>query len=513
LLVTKVFCDPVCCQIDGSAQTRPSLWVWIILWVIALATRLLAAFLLPNAEQDGYSYAEKIAQLSANLTTGSFRLADLFGFWLPLFQFAAAIPNVWINHPLLAGKILSSLCGATSCVLVFSITEKVTRNIALAGLAFALLVLNPLHILYSAAAMTDVPYGCLVLASLWFLLQNRWLGAIIFAAIAESVRIEAWALILLLPLLQLAHQRRVSPLLIAILFLPPLGWLVIGYLATGDPFAFFADRVRYNASYFDFHPTRRAFTYKDISRDVVYFLLGANRTVFLASIAATGVLIFKAIRQPRRLDWPVAATAAYFLAPLGFVLFLYVTKGQPVLLPRYALSFFALGLPLFAWVLHLLIKNPKPAWLGKLAAGTAVAFCFWQAKQQMPIIFKVLDDFRAHREVAHALVAALQQSPDHESRCFSDNAAVRVLSRLPPERFVRSATAPVATRQDIVAFQAFLREQRVAYLVFIRTEDSLPVRFYPQLGRSDQTDTENFQLITVASSPFNPDVWLYRLRD
>jgi hypothetical protein len=87
------------------------------------------------------------------------------------------------------------------------------------------------------------------------------------------------------------------------------------------------------------------------------------------------------------------------------------------------------------------------------------------------------------------------------------------LSRLPPERFVRSATTPVATRQDIGVFQAFLREQRVAYLVFTRIEDSLPVKFYPQLGRSGQTDTGNFQLIAVASSPFGPDVWLYRVRD
>jgi hypothetical protein len=516
--------DRVCREIDRSAETRPSLWVWIIIWAIALATRLLASFLLPNAEQDGYSYAEKIAQLSANLIAGSFRLADLFGFWLPLFQFAAAIPNVWINHPLLAGKILSSLCGATSCVLVFSITEKVTRNIALAGLTFALLVLNPLHILYSAAAMTDVPYGCLILASLWFLLQNRWLGAIIFAAMAESVRIEAWALILLLPLLQWAHQRRVSPLIIAILFLPPLGWLLISHLATGDAFAYFAERARYHAAYLDSYPTRREFALADINRDAVYFLLGANRIVFLGLLFASGVLIFQAVRRSHRVSWPVLFVAGYAVALLGFVLFAYVAKRQPVLFPRYALVFFALGLPLLAWLLQLLIawhRHPadgtragSPCHFGmKCVAAILIAFCFWQAKGQMPIISKVRDDFRAHRQIADAVANALQQSPDDESRCFSDNPAVRVLSRLPPERFVRSATTPVAARQDIGVFQAFLREQRVAYLVFTRIEDSLPVKFYPQLGRNGQTDTGNFQLIAVASSPFGPDVWLYRVRD
>ncbi|MDQ2823848.1 MAG: hypothetical protein M3R29_00150, partial [Verrucomicrobiota bacterium] len=157
-----------------------------ILWSIAFTTRLTAAFFLPNAEQDAYSYAEIIARISANL--GHFRLTDLYSFWLPLFQFTAAIPNVWIDNPLLVGKILSGLCGATSCLLVFAITEKLTRNLVFAGVTFALVVCNPLHILYSAASMTDVPHACLVLASLWLLLQERWIGAAIFAAIAESVR-------------------------------------------------------------------------------------------------------------------------------------------------------------------------------------------------------------------------------------------------------------------------------------------------------------------------------------
>src|ERR1700736_2219989 len=259
-------------------------WPGASLWSIAFATRLPGAFLLPNAEQDGYSYAETIARLSANL--GHLRLTDLYGFWLPLFQIAAAILNRWIDNPLLAGKILSSLCGATSCVLVFAITEKLTRSIPLAAVAFALVVLNPLHILYSAACMTDVPHVCLVLASLWFLLQERWIAAAIFAAIAESVRIESWSLIVLLPLLQLLRQRRVSFTLLVILLLPPVAWLFISHFATGDAFSYFAERARYHAAYLDFYPTRRGFAWADIYSDIDYFLLGANRVVFLALLIA-----------------------------------------------------------------------------------------------------------------------------------------------------------------------------------------------------------------------------------
>src|ERR1700737_3296032 len=102
-------------------RTPPSAVTWIILWLVALVARLPAAFLLPNPEQDAYSYAEIIARLSANFA--HLQSADLFGFWLPLFPLAAAIPNLWIDNPLLVGKILSALCGSTSCVLVFAISE------------------------------------------------------------------------------------------------------------------------------------------------------------------------------------------------------------------------------------------------------------------------------------------------------------------------------------------------------------------------------------------------------
>jgi hypothetical protein len=477
--------------------------------LIALASRLSAALFLPNAEQDAYSYAEIIARISTNL--GHFRLTDLYSFWLPLFQFTAAIPNVWIDNPLLIGKILSALCGATSCLVVFAITEKLTRSRVFAGMTFALVVCNPLHILYSAASMTDVPHACLVLASLWFLLHERWMGAAMFAAIAESIRIESWSLIILLPLLQFFRQRRVSAAILAILLLPPLGWLLICQLATRDPLSFFAEHARYQASYVDFHPTRRDFVFTDIKRDFIYFFLGANRIVFFATLAASGLLMWQAIRRRHRLYWPAVFNAAYALTFFGFLTFAYLTKRQPVILPRYGLIFFVLGLPLLAWLLQLFIRYWKPAWMARCAATAAIAFCFWQSKHQLPVIFKVLDDFRAHRQVANIIATAFHESPDSTARCFSDDVAVRVLSRLPPERFVRSTLAPAWAWESVGGFEMYLREQRAAYLVFMHIEDSLPPKLLPELSRN--TDTGIFQFITVAFSPFGPDVSLYRVRN
>ena len=76
-------------------------------------------------------------------------------------------------------------------------------------------------------------------------------------------------------------------------------------------------------------------------------------------------------------------------------------------------------------------------------------------------------------------------------------------------QFVYPAGGEAGKNRD--AFESYLREQHVAYLVFVRVEDSLPVKCFPELGRNAKIDMEGFQLITVAVSSFGPDVWLYRL--
>ena len=494
-----------------APQSRRLLLNWTAVWSIALATRILAALFLPNAEQDAYSYTETIARMSASLTEGHFRLADLFDFWLPLFPFTAALFNVWIGHPLLIGKILSALCGATSCALVFAITAKLTRSIQFAWLAFALIVCNPLHNLYSAAAMTDMPHAALILASLWFVLDKRWLIAAIFAALAEAMRIEAWALIIVLPLLQLIYERRTS-IVISILLLPPLLCFGISKAATGDPFAFFVERVRYLQTYLDFAPSRRGFSFADICQDVTYFLIGANLLVFLALIASTGLLAFRAIRGRQIPVLPLAATIAYAGGLFGFWLFVYMTRKQPLLIPRYGLIFFALGLPLTAWLLQIICENWKP-WISKAVVAAVIAFCAREAVQQCVIVSKVFDDFRAQQKIAETLAAAMSEERSSQQRCFSDNPAVRVLSKLPADRFVRSKTTPLTASQNTAAFESYLQDRHVAYLVFMQIEDSLPVKFYPELGSGTEMNSRKFQPITVAPSSFGPAVTLYRVRD
>jgi hypothetical protein len=176
------------------------------------------------------------------------------------------------------------------------------------------------------------------------------------------------------------------------------------------------------------------------------------------------------------------------------------------------LILFPLGLPLLTWLIGLSIKHwPRSL---KLVALILIVFCLRETKGQVDTVWKVRADFRAHQQIADALKAAFSQSPNTEQRCFSDDVGVRVLSRLPADRFVRSAVAPVSAWQDPAVFEWYLEENHVTYLVFTRIEDSLPPKLFPQLGRgSAQIDSEKFQLIAFASSPFASDVWLYRLPD
>lgn len=486
--------------------------IWLILWGAALVSRLVAALLLPNAEQDGYSYAEIITRWSTTLSAGHFRVTDLFGFWLPLFPLAAALPNIWIGHPLLVGKMLSALCGATSCLLVFAITRRLTGNVVLAFLGFAIAVSNPLHILYSAACMTDVPGGCFILASLWFVLQNRWAVAAIFAALAASVRLEGWILVIVIPLVQLIHERRISMLALAILFLPLLGWLSVCQLATDDPLAFFVKRGRYQANYLQFYPTRQGFTFNDIHRDLEYFCLGANRGVLLGAVAAAVLSIWQAVNGHERLRFCLAATLGYAVALAGLVLVAYLIKRQPVLFPRYGLILFTLGLPLSMWLLQYSFGPFQRSSIPKLISIAAIAICFWEAKRQLPIISKVMADYRARRQIAEVVAVAFQKPVIPDQRCFSDDAAVRVLSGLPPDRFVRSESVPFSAGQDVRKFESYLRNSQVDYLVFTNVENSLPAKFYPNLGLQDHMASSMWDLVAYASSPFAPDVWLFRLR-
>jgi hypothetical protein len=479
-----------------------------ILCFLALGTRVAAAFVFPNPEQDGYSYVETISRLSASLSAGTFRATDLFDFWLPLYQFAAAIANLWVHNPLLVGKLLSAGCGAASCVLAFGVVWELTQKRSIAWLSFGLMLCNPLHILYSAASMTDVPHACFILGSLYAALRRRWVAAAIWMAIAEGIRMEAWVFVLVLPLLQLAFERRVSLLVVLILILPPLCSIGICQLATGNPLAIFERRELYIQSYLDFVPSRRGFTSDDIERDLDYYSLGANAVIQFAAFVAGASIIQRLIRR-EGIPANLGLAAGYFFALLGFLFVAYVTRRQPVLYPRYGLLFFVLGIPLFAWTLDSFSNVCASPPFRVLVACGLILLAVKESTRQLAVIHSSLESARAETAIAREL--QLNVSRDGAARpVFCDHVSVRVLSQLPAQRFLRSNAVPPDAAANRQTFEDYLREENVLYLVFTQVENSLPAKLLPQLRDAATASLPEFQRVDHEVARSEAEIFLYR---
>jgi hypothetical protein len=234
--------------------------------------------------------------------------------------------------------------------------------------------------------------------------------------------------------------------------------------------------------------------------------------VMLGAAAASVLLISAAVKNRQRLRFVLAATLAYAAALLGAISVAYMTKRQPVLFPRYGLTLFSIALPLFIWLLCHAWQSSQRLWIPNFIAVLAILICFWDAKRQLAIIPKVVADFRAHRQIAETLAIAVGQSPRGRNRCFSDDPAVRVLSQLSADHFVRSQSAPGWAGESADHFEAYLRQNQISYLVVTNVENSLAAKFFPEIGRKKSTDPSTLEFLAFAPSPFAPDIWLFRLR-
>src|SRR3989442_8925214 len=245
---------------------------WLVLVLLSSIPRILSAFFLPNAFGDAYVYIQEISTLSTKLSTGTFRLTDLFGFWLPLYQFVSAIVNMPLKNGFYSGKLVAALFGVGSCLLGYAISFRVTANRMAAIWTFLLIALNPLHIFYSASAMTDVPHAFFVLGALYFVLTENWIVAAGFGALAGFTRVESWMLIALIPLIQLIKERRVSVFALVVLILPPLFWFYISWKATGNWLACFAQRQEYHDWLLRMNPAIAHFTFPNVASDIATLL-------------------------------------------------------------------------------------------------------------------------------------------------------------------------------------------------------------------------------------------------
>jgi len=498
------FCWYPRCLLESVRHSTKQRSLWLTLFLIAAIPRLLGALFLPNAFGDAYVYIRDIGVMSAKMCAGTFAMTDLYGFWLPLYQFLSALINIFVGNGFYAGKLVSAVFGVGVCLLIYSITLRLTAHRTAALLAFALIALNPLHIFYSASAMTDVPHAFFLLASLYFCLKERWMLAAIFAALAGLTRMESWMFIALIPAIQFFRERRVSLAAVAVLAIPPLFWLYVSWKATGNWLAGFVARQEYHDWLFAANPTLAHFSLPHIVRDGATLLISADIAVLIAAFVA-GWFVIKPLVRRAHIQEDVSAIVPaliFFFATLGMIVLAYLTGAMPIIFPRYGLILFTLGIPILGWTL-LTMRKRHPQ-LERRLLISVVAILAFDASVQLVGSVGLLNQISAQRAVADYIRAHFQTKSN--ARIFCDEGTVQALSGIPPEKFLTSFDAP----RDREGFLNYLKEKNVEYLVFVSNQDSAPVRLFPDLEYGDYN--QSFEPVMNSHTEFlYTSTWLYRV--
>lgn len=479
------------------------------LLVIAAPPRLLGAFFLPNTFGDAYVYIRDIGNLSTKIKSGAFAVTDLYGFWLPLYQFISALINVFVGNGFYTGKIVAALFGVGVCLLVYAITVQLVEHRFAALLAFLLIALSPLHILTSTSALTDVAHAFFVLAALYFVLKKRWLIAAIFAALAGLTRVESWMLIALIPALQFWKERRVSTVAILIMLLPPLFWFWVSWKAAGDALATFKVRQQYHDWLLIQNPVLQHFTLAGVLKDSAMFVSGADLAVLIAAFIA-GCLVLRGWTKKDR-DEAGNEDVASIIPPLIFffpffalLTIAYLTHQQPIIFPRYGLVLFSLGIPILAWT-YFAIKKRSPHLSQRILVGIIV-LCVLNAAAQFAGGVGELNRYSAQRRVADYLRANFD--PKSNSKVFCDEGTVRALTAIPDDRFVTSTDVP----KDYEGFYSALAAKKVGWLVVATQPGSTLTQLFPWSEYGERIGS--YGTVMQATSEFLPvNIHLYRLNE
>lgn len=480
---------------------------WLALLVVAAIPRILGAFFLPNGFGDAYVYIRDIGTLSTKISTGTFRLTDLFGFWLPLYQLIAAVLNLLIRNGFYSGKLVSAVCGIGLCLFIYGITFTLTGSRKAAALIFLLIALNPLHIFYSASAMTDIPHAVFVLGALYFVLQKKWVIAAVFAALAGATRVESWMFIALIPLIQILRERRVSIVAVLIMIVPPLFWFYISWKAAGNWLACFQQRQQYLEWLLMMNPAIARFSVINILRDGATLLISSDIAVLISSFVAAWFVLRQLLKIHRgklsEETQMILPPVVFFLAFFSLLLVAYLTHQQPIIFPRYGLILFTLGLPILAWT-FLRLKKREPLRARPVLVAIVIVLAF-DASVEFAGAVGTVNQYRAQRVAAEYL----QNHFDRNSgaRIFCDEGTVQVLSGIPLDGFVTSSEAP----RDQEGFVAFLRNRNVGYVVIAKQPGSTPRILFPELDSGGSVAP--FHLAFHSSTMFLPtEIWIYELR-
>lgn len=493
--------------LDHRGNSGASFRSLILLSLTAGVPRIVGAlFVHKEPFGDGYCYIEQVTMMRGKIVTGYMAIENLYGFWLPLYQFFCSIVSVPVNQPVYVSRLVAAVTGAGVCILVYAFSYVLTSSQRLSLAAFLAIAFNPFHIEYSFSAMTDIPHALLVMLCLYFVITDRWKLAALMGAAACLIRLESWMLILLVPAIQIMRRRTWPVLTALILATGPAVWLLICWKTTRDPLASFHAHNAYMVARLVAHPEFAHFTLDRLWIDGNRIVYSLNIAVLAGCIAALW-LLFRDWRQSSGLsEWlrvtDLLVCALFFFAYFGFILFAYLTKNNTDIWPRYGLILFSLGLPLLAYSAQQIFKRPSV--LAHAALGVSVVIGLLQVKTQTEDLARFVTQRTRPETIANVLKK--EYGADPTIKIFCDSPEVRIISRIPGDHFYHSFFDGVP--KDREGFIGFLRAKDIKFLVIPEeNETSTPSQLFPGLVK----DTGVFEGVVPPPDDRRTDS-LYRVR-
>lgn len=428
-----------------------------LLVLAPVALRAVLVFLVDDFDADGYARVQIAEDLAAAVRAGTATWASLYvAVWPPAWHVACAAANLLGVDAYYGAKLLSALFGGLTAVVAWALARRLGARPRTAWLAWGLVAVSPLHVLYSASAMTEAFYG------FWFLLAaycfvradrgNGWLVACAAALLpAALTRFDVWILLPALPLLALV-QRRTSvagAVAVAPLFaLGPILWFALNVAARGEPFAFAGVHAEYVRHFFQFH---RVYADRGLVGTGVHL-------AFIAGAAGAATVALGAWALFRRRGRDARALAAIVGLAFGWLLVLWIVRKQI----GWRRHYLAIGLALVAmapFALEEVRRRRLALALVVLDLVALTAVDVWMARA--PRRLRAAADFVAAKGGV----------------VYCDEPGVRVLSRLPRARFVDGWAMP--RTQD--GFFAHLAAHDVRWVVFADVDYSALPDLFPAL--------------------------------
>jgi hypothetical protein len=264
-------------------------------------------------------------------------------------------------------------------------------------------------------------------------------------------------------------------------------------------------RREYHDWLFAANPTLAHFSLPHILRDGATLLVSADIAVLMGAFVAGWFVIKPVVRRTRIQEGvrTIVPALIFFFATLGMIAAAYLSGAMPIIFPRYGLILFTLGIPILAWT-TLTLRKRRPQ-LARRLLISVIAILAFDASVQLVGSVGLLNQISAQRTVADYLRAHFQTASN--TTIFCDEGTVEALSGIPPEKFLTSFDAP----RDREALLNYLKEKNVEYLIFVRNQDSILLRLFPELEYGEGYGV--FQPSMRARTGFLPtDIWVYRVQ-